>query len=112
MGYSPWDCKARPRKQGDGRLGTAPGSCSAPAQGNQSLSRELRVIRCSGQGPHLAMTGEPRGFLELRRDSRVTRQALMYRVPTGTGFRAMEEVLMSSGGRNLSVPLVTSLALV
>ena len=29
-----------------------------------------------------------------------------------TGFRAMEEVLISSGGRNLSVPLVTSLALV
>ena len=30
------------------------------------------LIRCSGQGPHLAMTGEPRVFLELRRDSRVT----------------------------------------
>ena len=29
-----------------------------------------------------------------------------------TGFHAMEEVLISSGGRNLSVPLVTSLALV
>ncbi len=22
----------------------------------------LLLIRCSGQGPHLAMTGEPRGF--------------------------------------------------
>ena len=22
----------------------------------------LPLIRCSGQGPHLAMTGEPRGF--------------------------------------------------
>ena len=29
-----------------------------------------------------------------------------------TRFRAMEEVLISSGGRNLSVPLVTSLVLV
>ena len=28
-----------------------------------------------------------------------------------TGFHAMEEVLISSGGRNLNVPLVTSLAL-
>src|SRR5574340_272679 len=32
----------------------------------------LLVRRCSGKGIHLAMMGEPRGFFELRRDSRVT----------------------------------------
>ena len=25
----------------------------------------LLLIRCSGQGPHLAMTGEPRGFSQV-----------------------------------------------
>ena len=32
----------------------------------------LFLRSCSGQGPHLAKRWEPRGFLELRRDSRLT----------------------------------------
>ena len=35
------------------------------------LNVGLLLRRCSGKGLHLAMTGEPRGFVELRRDSRV-----------------------------------------
>ena len=44
------------------------GDCSRVTSGR---NRGLPLRRCRGQGPHLAKRWEPRGFLELRRHSRV-----------------------------------------
>ena len=60
---------------------------------------------CSGQGPHIAMTRETRGFFELRRDSRVTTGNSGFlsisdsdrRVPAGLGQESQASSCLSNG---------------